>query len=153
MSQREAEAYRVETSQEICISVTSHGLDVATLDPGFQDVLRLQFDDLALPLTLSLDAIRPAAPWNPRAIQPFDARVAAQVWQFVARHHATATRLVIHCQMGVSRSRGIALGVASVLRPETVPALELASPKHNPWVREVLRRTVPRVLSATARGA
>lgn len=144
MSQREAEHYRVTTPHEICISVTSHGLPVATLDTGFQDVLRLQFDDLALPLTTPLDAVRPATSLHPHGPQPFDRRTAAQVWQFVERHHPNATRLVIHCQMGVSRSRGLALGLAEVLRPDLVPALEQASPKHNPWVRAVLRRTVPR---------
>ena len=71
----------------------------AQLQPGWQDVLTLRFDDV--------DA-------EQEGMQLFDAAMAAQVLAFADRHQDSqdSIELVVHCTAGQSRSAAVALFLA-----------------------------------------
>lgn len=100
LSQREAEAF-VPEAGDVCISIRSHRAECPTLHPQWRDVLYLRFNDVqcechASPLGLS----RPAA---------------RSLVEFVLRHHQSATRIVVHCFVGVSRSVSVAAAIRAAL--------------------------------------
>lgn len=100
LSQREAEAF-VPKDGEVCVSIRSCGADFPKLHPDWRDVLYLRFNDVQCechqnPLGLS----RPAA---------------LTLAEFVLRHHETATRIVVHCFVGVSRSVSVAAAIRAAL--------------------------------------
>jgi hypothetical protein len=107
---------------EICISITDPAAPAAELSPGFAAVLRLAFSDIVA-VESSEDVL--FAPDHASAIVGF-----VEKWQH-------ADRLVVHCQVGVSRSPGVALGICDGFGwPAT--ALEESYPFWNRWVRQVL---------------
>jgi predicted protein tyrosine phosphatase len=90
---------------EVCISISStgHGIVNPTLPKEFVDVLRLEFDDVAIGDFGMADA---------KTITPEQAE---QVAQFVSKHFSRK-KLVIHCFAGMSRSRSMAAAIANVLQ-------------------------------------
>lgn len=128
LSQREAESYQPRDFGEICISVTTSA-DVVLSD-RFAAVLRLYFADIDLAC---------CGPIGQEAM--FQETHARQIVEFVRLHHA-ATRLVIHCHAGRSRSPAIALGLMD--RYQEVPSKERALEwrDYNCHVRRVLVRYV-----------
>lgn len=72
----------------------------ADLQPGWKDRLTLCFHDAdegTLGLTL------------------FNRQMAQQILEFVEKHASTTEQLVVHCQMGVSRSAAVAIFLSEVL--------------------------------------
>jgi len=105
--QYSAERYQPASGREVCISITarndpSFGVGRAKLSGMFLDVLHLQFDDVAVG---SADHERATS------ITPDEAR---KVVEFVNKHR-DASRLVIHCFAGMSRSRSMASAIADYL--------------------------------------
>ncbi len=111
LSQSAAEKYTPSSNDEVCISIIAYGnthdgvgSTAATLSPQFKDVLRMQFDDRP---DDHLDDVY------------FDAAVemtpeqADQIASFVIKHR-DASRIVIHCWAGASRSRSTAAAIAAV---------------------------------------
>lgn len=96
MGRASVERYR-PGADEVCISIRSRGDTVASLRPGFRDVLWLEFDD------------DPFDDWQQRdrTITEDDAE---RVVRFVAKH-ADARRIVVHCFVGASRSVSLALAL------------------------------------------
>lgn len=107
---------------EICISITDPAAPPAELSPGFAGILRLAFSDI---VALESPADVLFAPAQAAAIVEFVER-----WQ-------DAERLVVHCQVGVSRSPGVALGLCDRFG-WPVALLEESHPFWNRWVRRVL---------------
>lgn len=107
---------------EICISITDPAAPPAELSPGFAGILRLAFSDI---VALESPADVLFAPAHAAAIVEFVER-----WQ-------DAERLVVHCQVGVSRSPGVALGLCDRFG-WPVALLEESHPFWNRWVRRVL---------------
>lgn len=107
---------------EICISITDPAAPPAELSPGFAGILRLAFSDIVA-LESPTDVL--FAPAHAAAIVEFVER-----WQ-------DAERLVVHCQVGVSRSPGVALGLCDRFG-WPVALLEESHPFWNRWVRRVL---------------
>lgn len=102
LSQREAEAF-APVEGDVCISIRSHGATLPALHADWRDVLYLRFNDVQCecqecPRTLGLS--RP---------------VAQQIAEFVLRHHESATRIVVHCFVGVSRSVSVAAAIRAWL--------------------------------------
>lgn len=97
LSRERAEAYKPDPG-EVCISITSPGGKVAALQPGWADVLRLQF----------ADDCWSDAPTRGVGITPADADRAVA---FFAKH-LSAPRVVVHCEAGVSRSVSMADALA-----------------------------------------
>lgn len=97
LSRERAEAYTPDPG-EVCISITSPGAKVATLHPGWADVLRLEFAD-----DCWCDA-----PTRRVGMTRDHARRAVT---FFGRH-LDAPRIVVHCEAGVSRSVSMADALA-----------------------------------------
>jgi len=121
LSRQDAEVYEPR-GREICISIFDPEAEPARISPGFASVLRLSFDDV----------IEMGAPTD----------------ILFARDHATsiihfieawpsAERVVIHCNMGVSRSPGVALGLCDMHGWATAE-LERSHPGWNRLVRSVM---------------
>lgn len=113
--------------REICISISDPLAEPARLSPRFSDVLRLSFDDVT-------ERGDPAdilfAPEHAAAITAFIDR---------APEH---DRIVLHCNMGVSRSPAVALGLCDLNGWATVE-LERKHPGWNRLVRSVMRKSRP----------
>jgi predicted protein tyrosine phosphatase len=107
---------------EVCISISDPAASPALLSPGFAAVLRLEFNDIQV-----LE--------NPADVL-FGADHASAIVEFV-RRWSHADRLVVHCNAGVSRSPGVALGLCD---RSGWPAaqLERGYPVWNRWVRQLL---------------
>src|SRR3954470_23676317 len=121
LSREDVEQYE-PSSREICISISDPGAAPAGLSPSFAAVLRLQFDDVA-------ERGDPAdvlfAEQHARAIIAF-----IEKW-------ADADRIVFHCNMGVSRSPAVALGLCDRHGWATAE-LERSHPGWNRLVRGIL---------------
>lgn len=107
LGQFSAERYQPQTGEEVCISITarddpSFGMAPAKLSGMFRDILRLQFDDVAVG---SADY---------EAATSITEDEAAKVVEFVKKH-ADKKKLVIHCFAGMSRSRSMASAIADYL--------------------------------------
>jgi hypothetical protein len=107
---------------EICISITDPAAPAAQLSPGFAAVLRLAFSDIV-------------ATESPEDVL-FAADHAAAIIEFV-EHWRHASRLVVHCHAGASRSPGVALGLCDRFGWPAA-SLEQNHPFWNRWVRQVL---------------
>jgi len=125
LSREEAERYEPGLN-EICISISDPGAGPADVSPLFRAVLRLHFDDVTergLPTDILF------APDHARAIVDF-----LSTWP-------AAERVMVHCNMGVSRSPGVALGLCD-LRGWATAALERSHPGWNRLVRMVMSQSI-----------
>jgi predicted protein tyrosine phosphatase len=123
LSREDAERYE-PSSNEICISISDPDAQPATISPRFAAVLRLYFNDVT-------ERGEPSdilfAPEHALAITKF-----LDAWP-------SAPRVVVHCNMGVSRSPGVALGLCD-LRGWATAELERSHPGWNRLVRTVMRQ-------------
>ena len=124
LSRDRAERYE-PAGVAVCISVTDPRTPDVQLSPGFADVLRLRFSDIA------------------QAGGEGDVLLAAEhareILDFVARW-PRAERIVIHCVGGASRSPAIALALCDLRGWPTAP-IEGRKPFWNSWVRSQLVAT------------
>jgi len=126
LSREDAESYEPR-GREICISISDPDAEPARVSSQFAAVLRLNFNDIT------------------QMGEPTDI--------LFARDHATAItefidawpnieRLVVHCNMGVSRSPGVALGLCD-LRGWATAEIERSHPGWNRLVRTVMNELKP----------
>jgi predicted protein tyrosine phosphatase len=121
LSREDAERYE-PGGREICISIADPDADPALLSKDFVAVLRLNFTDIIVQgeptdVLFSED--------HARAIREF-----IDTWP-------DATRIVVHCHAGVSRSPGVALGLCDI-RGWATAELERSHPGWNRLVRTAL---------------
>jgi predicted protein tyrosine phosphatase len=124
LSREEAERYE-PGEREICISIADPDADPALLSSRFAAVLRLNFTDI-IELGEPSDVLFSAD--HVRAIRKF-----IDAWP-------DATRIVVHCHAGVSRSPGVALGLCDI-RGWATAELERSHPGWNRLVRSALAAT------------
>jgi predicted protein tyrosine phosphatase len=121
LSREDAERYEPR-EREICISIADPDADPAHLSSGFAAVLRLNFTDI-------IEQGEPSdvlfSEDHARAISEF-----IDGWP-------NATRIVVHCHAGVSRSPGVALGLCDI-RGWATAELERSHPGWNRLVRTAL---------------
>jgi predicted protein tyrosine phosphatase len=122
LSREDAESYEPGPN-EICISISDPEAPPADISPRFAAVLRLHFDDVTEQRAGS-DILFAAD--QARAITDF-----VDLWP-------DADRLIVHCNMGVSRSPGVALGLCDA-RGWATAALERSHPGWNRLVRNTMR--------------
>jgi predicted protein tyrosine phosphatase len=123
LSREDAEDYEPR-DREICISISDPDAPPARVSSRFAAVLRLNFDDVT-------ERGEPSdilfAEDHAREIREF-----LDSWP-------NARRVVVHCNAGVSRSPGVALGLCDV-RGWATAALERSHPGWNRLVRSVIVR-------------
>lgn len=124
LSREEAERYE-PSLREICVSISDPEAEPANISSEFAAVLRLHFHDVTQRGEPS-DIL--FAPEHARAIHEF-----LDEWP-------DAQRVVLHCNMGVSRSPGVALGLCDV-RGWATAALERSHPGWNRLVRMVMTQS------------
>jgi predicted protein tyrosine phosphatase len=124
LSREEVERYE-PGRKEICISISDPFAKPARLSPRFQSVLRLYFNDVV-------------ERGDPSDIL-FEAEHAAAITTFLDSA-PEFNRLVLHCNMGVSRSPGVALGLCD-LKGWATAELERKHPGWNRLVRSVMRNS------------
>jgi predicted protein tyrosine phosphatase len=121
LSREEAEHYE-PGKREICISIADPDADPANISSRFAAVLRLHFTDV-------IEQGEPSdvlfCSDHARAIRDF-----IDSWP-------NAARVVVHCNAGVSRSPGVALGLSD-LRGWPTARLERSYPGWNRLVRTAL---------------
>jgi predicted protein tyrosine phosphatase len=122
LSREEAEFYEPGPN-EICISISDPDAPPADVSAQFAAVLRLNFDDVT---ERDADSDILFAADHARAIVDF-----VDLWP-------DADRLVVHCNMGVSRSPAVALGLCDAHGWATA-ALERSHPGWNRLVRSTMR--------------
>ena len=124
LSREDVEHYE-PSSREVCISISDPGAQPAGLSPSFAAVLRLSFDDVL-------------ERGDPSDIL-FAEEHAHEIHEFMDRY-SDADRVVLHCNMGVSRSPAVALGLCDV-RGWATAALERSHPGWNRLVRTVMAQS------------
>jgi predicted protein tyrosine phosphatase len=121
LSREEAERYE-PGEREICISIADPDAEAAQLSGDFAAVLNLSFTDI-------IERGEPSdvlfSEDHARAIREF-----IDAWP-------DATRIVVHCHAGVSRSPGVALGLCDI-RGWATAELERSHPGWNRLVRTAL---------------
>ena len=118
LSREDAERY-APREREICISIADPDADAARLSSDFAAVLRLNFTDIIEQQDPS-DVL--FSEDHARAIREF-----IDSWP-------DATRIVVHCHAGMSRSPGVALGLCDI-RGWATAELERSHPGWNRLVR------------------
>ncbi|HET6761821.1 MAG TPA: hypothetical protein VFH13_06950 [Gemmatimonadaceae bacterium] len=121
LSREDAEHYEPR-GREICISISDPDAPPAQVSSRFAAVLRLNFDDVT---ERGEDSDILFAKEHAREIRDF-----LDSWP-------SAERVMVHCNAGVSRSPGVALGLCDV-RGWATAALERSHPGWNRLVRAVL---------------
>lgn len=121
LSREDAESY-VPRGREVCISIADPQAVPARISESFLGVLRLHFDDVV-------------ESTNPSDIL-FAAEHAREIDRFIDSW-PDAERIVVHCNMGMSRSPGVALGLCD-LRGWATAAIERTHPGWNRLVRKTL---------------
>jgi len=121
LSREDAEAYEPR-GREICISISDPDAEPARVSPRFVSVLRLYFNDIT-------------ERGEPSDIL-FAHEHAMSIAQFIDGW-PSAERVVVHCNMGVSRSPGVELGLCD-LRGWATAQLERSYPGWNRLVRTVM---------------
>ena len=122
LSRENAERYE-PTQREICISISDPSAAPARLSPRFVAVLRLWFSDVV------------------ESEDPADILFALDHATSISEFFESASevdRIVLHCNMGISRSPGVALGLCDVNGWATAE-LERKHPGWNRLVRSVMR--------------
>lgn len=127
LSREDAEAYEPR-GREICISIFDPDAEPARVSPQFASVLRLSFDDM-IEMGEPTDIL-------------FARDHAIAITRFIDGWPAV-DRIVIHCNMGVSRSPGVALGLCDRHGWATAQ-LERSHPGWNRLVRMVMRESTSR---------
>jgi predicted protein tyrosine phosphatase len=121
LSREEAELYEPR-GKEICISISDPDASPARVSSRFAAVLRLNFDDV-------IERGEPSdilfAEDHAREIRKF-----LDAWP-------KAERVMVHCNAGVSRSPGVALGLCDI-RGWATAALERSHPGWNRLVRSMI---------------
>jgi predicted protein tyrosine phosphatase len=121
LSREEAELYEPR-GKEICISISDPDASPARVSSRFAAVLRLNFDDV-------IERGEPSdilfAEDHAREIRKF-----LDAWP-------KSERVMVHCNAGVSRSPGVALGLCDI-RGWATAALERSHPGWNRLVRSVI---------------
>ena len=121
LSREEAELYEPR-GKEICISISDPDASPARVSSRFAAVLRLNFNDVT-------ERGEPSdilfAEDHAREIRKF-----LDAWP-------KAERVIVHCNAGVSRSPGVALGLCDI-RGWATAALERSHPGWNRLVRSVI---------------
>lgn len=125
LSREDAEAYEPR-GREICISIFDPGAEPADVSPRFASVLRLSFDDM-IEMGEPTDIL-------------FAPNHATGIMRFIDDWPAV-DRIVIHCNMGVSRSPGVALGLCDRHGWATAE-IERSHPGWNRLVRAVMKESV-----------
>ena len=123
LSREDAESYEPSGSRELCISISDPDAEPARVSPKFASVLRLYFNDIT------------------ERGEPTDILFAQEHAQSITRFidsWPSAERIVVHCNMGVSRSPGVALGLCD-LRGWATAKLERSHPGWNRLVRTVMK--------------
>jgi predicted protein tyrosine phosphatase len=123
LSRENAEHYEPGLN-EICISIADPFADPANVSPRFEAVLRLHFDDVT-------------ERGDPTDIL-FAREQARAITEFL-NEWPDAERVMVHCNMGVSRSPGVALGLCDA-RGWATAALERSHPGWNRLVRDMTRQ-------------
>jgi predicted protein tyrosine phosphatase len=123
LSREDAEAYE-PGNNEICISISDPDAEPADVSDMFEAVLRLHFDDLT-ERNQSSDIL-------------FASEHARVIAEFLD-NWPDAERVMVHCNMGVSRSPGVALGLCDA-RGWATAALERSHPGWNRLVRGLMRQ-------------
>jgi predicted protein tyrosine phosphatase len=121
LSREEAERYEPSGS-EICISISDPDAPPARVSSRFAAVLRVSFNDVT-------------ERGEPSDIL-FAQDHARQIREFLDTWR-NAERVMVHCNAGVSRSPGVALGLCD-LHGWASAALERSHPGWNPLVRTIL---------------
>ena len=121
LSREDAERYQ-PGEREICISIADPDAEAARLSRRFAAVLRLNFTDIT-ELGEPSDVL--FSEDHARAIREF-----IDAWP-------DATRIVVHCHAGMSRSPGVALGLCDI-RGWATTELERSHPGWNRLVRTAL---------------
>lgn len=121
LSREEAELYEPR-GKEICISISDPDASPARVSSRFAAVLRLNFNDVT-ELGEPSDIL--FAEDHAREIRKF-----LDAWP-------KAERVMVHCNAGVSRSPGVALGLCDI-RGWATAALERSYPGWNRLVRSVI---------------
>jgi predicted protein tyrosine phosphatase len=121
LSREEAERYEPR-EREICISIADPDAEPARISGRFAAVLRLHFNDV----------IERGEPSDVL----FSADHARAIKEFV-HEWPNATHVVVHCNAGVSRSPGVALGLCDI-RGWATAELERSHPGWNRLVRTEL---------------
>ena len=124
LSREDVEHYE-PTLREVCISISDPGAQPAGLSPTFAAVLRISFDDV-------LERGDPADIL-------FAEEHAETIHRFI-EEWSDADRIILHCNMGVSRSPGVALGLCDA-RGWATAELERSHPGWNRLVRSVMSQT------------
>jgi predicted protein tyrosine phosphatase len=124
LSREDAERYE-PSQKEICISISDPDAEPAGVSTQFVAVLRLHFDDVTERNEQS-DILFAAD--HARAIIDF-----LDTWP-------VAERVVVHCNMGVSRSPGVALGLCDA-RGWATAELERSYPGWNRLVRTLVKQS------------
>ena len=122
LSRENAEQYE-PSQREICISISDPSAQPARLSPRFLSVLRLWFSDVV------------------ESEDPADILFALEHATSISEFLEAAPdvdRIVLHCNMGVSRSPGVALGLCD-LNGWATAELERKHPGWNRLVRAVMR--------------
>jgi predicted protein tyrosine phosphatase len=83
----------------IVISIRSSGTTPAHIKSGFKDVLYLEFDNIQFPKEGSI---------------VFSEAHAEQILAFVDKHEASASRILVNCGAGESRSAAVAFYLAQI---------------------------------------
>jgi predicted protein tyrosine phosphatase len=123
LSREDAECYEPGL-KEICISISDPDAEPANISAAFVAVLRLHFHDVTqrgLPSDILF------AQDQARAIVDF-----VDEWP-------DADRVMVHCNMGVSRSPGVALGLSDA-RGWATAELERSHPGWNRLVRSMMNK-------------
>ena len=131
LSREEVERYEPR-HREICISISDPDAQPARLSERFDAVLRLSFTDVV-------------ERGDPSDVL-FASEHASSINAFL-ESVPDIKRIVLHCNMGVSRSPGVALGLCDINGWATA-ALERKHPGWNRLVRSVMRQAK----SQTTRG-
>ena len=113
------------------ISITDIGSTDANIHGTPDRILRLKFDDIDPKWWAEIGA-------NVDESRLFNERVARDIklWTNRLRHSRQTYKLVIHCEMGISRSGAVATAISEAT------GLEIVSPEKlfpNPYVLEVMR--------------
>ena len=124
LSREEAERYQ-PSPKEICISISDPDAEPAGVSAQFVAVLRLHFDDVT------------------ERGEPTDILFAADHARAITRFldkWPDAERVMVHCNMGVSRSPGVALGLCDA-RGWATAELERSHPGWNRLVRTLVSQS------------
>jgi predicted protein tyrosine phosphatase len=123
LSREEAERYQ-PSLKEICISISDPDAEPAGVSEQFVAVLRLHFNDIT--------------ERNEQSDILFAADHARAITEFLDKW-PDAERVMLHCNMGMSRSPGVALGLCDA-RGWATAALERSHPGWNRLVRSVMNK-------------